>query len=53
MTSVEKKLNKDDLSAFKAYDKTLYTMLPGQHNSPPTHKPNYARGHYDSPKKLE
>lgn len=29
MTSVEKKLNKEDLSAFKSYDKKPYALIPG------------------------
>jgi len=29
MTNQEKKLNRDDLLAFKTYDKTQYAMVPG------------------------
>ena len=41
MTSVEKKLNKDDLLAYKVYDKNQYAMIPGYKHEPTLSKPNY------------
>ena len=32
MTNVEKELNKDDLVAWKKYDNTQYSMIPGVSN---------------------
>ena len=41
MTSVEKRLNKDDLLAYKVYDRNQYAMIPGHKHEPTLTKPNY------------
>lgn len=50
MTSEEKRLNKDDLLAYKVYDKNQYAMVPGQHHKPTIQKPEYSPVHTSSKK---
>lgn len=59
MTDVEKKLNREDLIAYKKYDNTQYALIPGFNNQrkfmdPEIYQPKgaAAKGHEEQQKRL-